>query len=247
MNKSLPRLAALLLLVLGAALGPRPARAQVPFDPTNPNANNPAVPKTIRPDTARVRKPTLADKRKKAAADSVRRTEKLFGFRVTRPAKAGYLALVPGLGQIYNRRWWKLPLVYGGVGTVVGILVFYQRALNEYSNASKLLLGDPVNHVPGNPTLIGNAALGPRAGQERTADGIQNGIVFYRHYRDGFILYTGVAYGIQVLDAIVDAHLHSFDVSDDLTLRWQPTLLPVPGPAAGPAVAPGMAVALHFK
>ena len=242
MNKSLPRLAALLLLVLGVALGPRPGRAQVPFDPTNPNANNPAVPRTVRPDTARIRKPTAADKRKKAAADSVRRTEKLFGFRVTRPAKAGYLALVPGLGQIYNRRWWKLPLVYGGVGTVVGILIYEQQGLNDYVSASNLL---STNTVVRN-TPLPNPAFG-RASREISAEGIQNGIVFYRHYRDGFVLYTAVAYGLQVLDAIVDAHLHSFDVSDDLTLKWQPALLPVPGPAPGMALAPGAAVALHFK
>ncbi len=240
MNNYSLRLWALLLVVM-AALGPRAACAQV-YDPTNPNANNPAVPKTIRPDTARVRKPTAAAKRKKAAEDSVRRTETLFGFRVTRPAKAGYLALVPGLGQIYNRRWWKLPIVYGGVGTVVGILIFEQKGFNEYTHAAELLADPAVAAKP-----LPNPDLGARAGRERSAASIQNGIVFYRHYRDAFILYTGVAYGIQILDAIVDAHLHSFDVSDDLTLRWQPTLLPVPGPVGGLPIAPGMAVALHFK
>ncbi len=241
MNKSLPRLTALLLLVLGALVAPQAVRAQV-YDPTNPNAINPAAPRTVRPDTARVRKPTAADKRKKAAGDSVRRTERLFGFRVTRPAKAGYLALVPGLGQIYNRRWWKLPLVYGGVGTVVGILIYEQQGLNDYVNAANSLATDPVVRS----TPLPNPAFG-RASREISPDGIQNGIVFYRHYRDAFILYTGVAYGIQVLDAIVDAHLHSFDVSDDLTLRWQPTLLPVPGSGTVLPTAPGVAVALHFK
>lgn len=241
MNKSLLRLAALWLLVLGVAWGPRAARAQV-YDPTNPNAVNPAAPPVVRPDTARIRKPTAASKRKKAAEDSVRRTEKFLGMRVTPPAKAGYLALVPGLGQIYNRRWWKLPLVYGGVGTVVGILIFEQRALNEYTNASDLLLTDRTISAQPFP----NAALGPRAGKENSAEAIQNGIVFYRHYRDGFIFYTGIVYGLQVLDAIVDAHLKTFDVGDDLTLRWQPTMLWAPG-APGIPVVPGMAVALHFK
>ncbi|MFD1468216.1 DUF5683 domain-containing protein [Hymenobacter caeli] len=243
MNKPLLRLAALLLLVLGALLGPRAARAQV-YDPANPNANNPAVPKTIRPDTARVRKTTLADKRKKHAEDSVRRTEMLFGFRVTRPAKAGYLALVPGLGQVYNRKWWKLPIVYGGIGTVAYILSYEQRALNEYTNASNLISTDPT--VAAMP--LPNANLpGDRVSKERTVAGIQNGIIFYRHYRDGFILYTALAYGVTIIDAIVDAHLYSFDVSDDLSFRWQPTLLPVPGPVGGLALAPGVAVGLHFK
>ncbi len=242
MKMSLLRFAALLLLVLGAAWGPRAARAQV-YDPTNPNAVNPAAPPVVRPDTARIRKPTLADKRKKNAEDSLRRTATLFGYRVTPPAKAGYLALVPGLGQIYNRRWWKLPLVYGGVGTMVYILAFEQRALTEYSNASDLLLLAD-RKAPAQP--FPNAALGPRAGKENSAEAIQNGIVFYRHYRDGFIFYTGIVYGLQVLDAIVDAHLKTFDVGDDLTLHWQPTLLWAPG-GPGVPMAPGVAVALHFK
>lgn len=88
MNGSLLRLVAVLMLALGAAWGPQAARAQV-LDPTNPNAVNPAAPPVVRPDTARIRKPTLADKRKKNAEDSLRRTEKFFGIRVTplpRPA-----------------------------------------------------------------------------------------------------------------------------------------------------------------
>ncbi|TPG67504.1 hypothetical protein EAH73_07265 [Hymenobacter nivis] len=238
---SLLRFAALLLLVLGAAWGPRAARAQV-LDPTNPNVVNPAAPPVVRPDTARIRKPTLADKRKKAAEDSARRTEVFFGMRVTPPAKAGYMALVPGLGQIYNRRWWKLPLVYGALGTVAGILIFEQRALTEYSNASNLLQTDSAVRAKPFP----NAALGPRAGKEASPEAIQNGIVFYRHYRDGFIFYTGIVYGLTVLDAIVDAHLKTFDVGDDLSLHWQPTLLWAPGGPGVPMV-PGVAVALHFK
>ncbi|AWM33140.1 DUF5683 domain-containing protein [Hymenobacter nivis] len=241
MNKSLLRFAALLLLALGAAWDPRAAHAQV-FDPTNPNAVNPAAPPVVRPDTARIRKPTLADKRKKNAEDSLRRTATLFGYRMTPPAKAGYLALVPGLGQIYNRKWWKLPLVYGALGTVAGILIFEQRALTEYSKASNLLQTDSAVRAQKFPIAV----LGPRAGKENSPEAIQNGIVFYRHYRDGFIFYTGIVYGLQVLDAIVDAHLKTFDVGDELTLRWQPTLLWAPGGPGVPMV-PGVAVALHFK
>lgn len=227
---------AALLLVLLALLLPGPGQAQVLLDPANPN--NPAVPKTIRPDTARVRKPTLAGKRKKHADDSVRRTEKLFGFRLTRPAKAGYLALVPGLGQAYNRRWWKLPLVYGALGTTFGILRYDQRAFKEYADAQNLL--------DQRKAQVGAAALGPRASQARSYNEVKGNVEYFRHYRDGLIFYTGIVYGLQVLDAIVDAHLHGFDVSDDLALRWQPTLLLVPGPA-GLAATPGVAVALHVK
>ena len=224
------------------AITVHPVRAQV-FDSANPNANNPSVPRAVRSDTARVRERTAAGKRKKATEDSVRRTEKLFGFRVTRPAKAGYLALIPGLGQAYNRRWWKLPLVYGAIGATVGTLVHEQRGLNEFVNAADLLANNPaVRAVP-----LPNPALGPLAGKQLSVTALQNYLVFFRHYRDGLILYTGFVYGLTVLDAIVDAHLHSFDVSDDLTMRWQPTLLVTPGGMGGILFTPGVAVALHFN
>ncbi len=229
---------AALLLGLLAALVPRPGRAQVPLDLTNSTANDSAVPKTTRPDTARVRKPTAADKRKEAAQDSVRRTEKLFGFRVTRPAKAGYLALVPGLGQVYNRRWWKLPVVYGALGTAFGFLRYEQQGLAEYGNAQNLL--------DAGKARVGDEALGPRARKAASYNAIKTNVEAFRHYRDGLVFYTSLAYGLQVLDAIVDAHLHEFDVGDELTLRWGPALLPVPGPAPL-AAGPGVAVVLRFK
>lgn len=222
-----------LLLVLLALLVPRPGRAQVPLDA------NPTVPKTVRPDTARARKPTAVDKRKKVAADSVCRTEKLFGTRVTRPAKAGYLALVSGLGQAYNCRWWKVPVVYASLGTTFGFLRFDQRAFKEYADAQNLL--------DQRKAQVGGAALGPRASQARSYDEVKDNVEYFRHYRDGLIFYTGIVYGLQVLDAIVDAHLHRFDVSDELALRWQPTLLLVPYPAAGLAAVSGIAVALYVK
>ena len=229
----LKRLAALLVL---AALALRPARAQAPPDA---DANNPAVPKTARPDTARVRKPAPADKRQRHADDSVRRTERLFGYRVTRPAKAGYLALVPGLGQAYNRRWWKVPLVYGALGTAFGFLRYEQQGLKEYGDAQKLL--------DARQARVGDAALGPRASQARSYDEVKSYVESFRHYRDGFVFYTVMAYGLQALDAIVDAHLHGFDVSDELALGWRPALLAAPGPAGALAAVPGVAVAVRFK
>ncbi len=214
------------------------ARAQAPTELANP-----AAPPVTHSDTARVRPPTAAARRKQAAADSLKRTEKLFGFRVTRPAKAGYLALVPGLGQVYNHRWWKLPVVYAALGTTIGFLIYEQRGLNEYGNATNLLLFQPALG-----TAFPNSALGIRgAGKARSADEITFYLESFRHYRDGFIFYTAAAYGLQVLDAIVDAHLHEFDVSDNLSMHWQPTLLPVAGPAAGLPLVPGFAIALRAK
>ncbi|SET00975.1 DUF5683 domain-containing protein [Hymenobacter actinosclerus] len=162
-------------------------------------------------------------------ADSTRRTERLLGMRVTRPQKAALLALaLPGAGQVYNHRYWKLPLVYGGLGGVGYGLYHYQTLYREY--------------VDGKNELIAGKKLGELSGkdvrQETSEANVQRGINFYRRNRDTFIAYTAVVYGITILDALVDAHLRNFDISDDLSLRLDPALLPTPGqaPRAGLAL-----------
>lgn len=229
----LPRWVWLLALLCLATA--RPAWAQLPSTAVvDPDLTQP------RNDTARVApKLTKAQKRAQAAADSVFKTERLFGLRVTRAQKAGYLALLPGGGQIYNKRWWKLPLVYGLVGTLGGVEYFYWVRYNDYRDAkNKLLL-----HA-GNPNQYPNYVLGDlslrKASVERTMSGIENGIIFYRRNRDLYILVFAAGYALQILDAVVDAHLHDFDVGKDISLHWQPALLPVPGqllPGVGATVA----------
>lgn len=223
-----------LLLLLG--LLTTPARAQTPLTPTQPFGTQVA-------DTARPRAlpPPLTkeEKRARAAADSAKRTERLFGLRLTRPAKAALLATVlPGAGQLYNRRWWKLPLVYGALGGVIAGEVFYQQRFSQYSNA--------VNSVSTGELKIGDPRLGSRASKEVSLTGLQSGVVFYRGYRDVFYLYIGLAYSLQILDALVDAHLRGFDVSDDLALSWDPALLPIPGQTGLPT-APGLSFSLRVK
>ncbi len=212
------------LLSLGAA---RPAWAQLPSTAVvDPDLTRP------RTDTARVApKLTKQQKRERAAADSLRKTERIFGLRVTRPQKALILAgIAPGAGQIYNKRWWKLPLVYGLLGTLGSAEYFYQVRYRDYARAKTLIATG---------TSLGDESLG-RASIERSTSGIENGIIFYRRNRDLYLLVFLAGYGLQMLDAVVDAHLHDFDVGRDLSLHWQPTLLPVPGqvlPGVGATVA----------
>ncbi|RSK45621.1 DUF5683 domain-containing protein [Hymenobacter perfusus] len=171
----------------------------------------------------------------KAAPDTARMTERLFGMRMTRPKKATLLALMlPGAGQIYNRRWWKLPLVYGGLGGVGYGLFFYQTRYKEYVNGKDQYLNS-------NPRIAFGDLNGDNVSQETSIDNIQRGIVFYRRNRDTFIAYTALVYGITVLDALVDAHLRDFDISDDLSLQVQPTLLPTH------SIAPGAGLALTLR
>lgn len=186
---------------------------------------------TSGPDSARVNQAPPAT----ARTDSAKLTERLFGLRLTRPGKAALLALVPGGGQIYNKRWWKLPLVYGLLGGLGYGEYFYQTRFRQYVDERDLRLGDPSRFPNGNPNS--NA---PVAERERSVQNLESGIIFYRRNRDIFILYLTLGYALQIVDAVVDAHLREFDVSDDLSLRWDPALLPVPGqllPALGASVA----------
>ncbi|WP_426059488.1 DUF5683 domain-containing protein [Hymenobacter sp. B1770] len=242
--KNLCRHFAVLFVLLVLLLAGQSAQAQV-FGPTTPTV--------IRPDTAETREVvvTAEAKRNKAAADSAKRTERMFrafgyeGIRLTRPGKAALLAaILPGAGQIYNRRWWKLPLVYGSLGGVIYGEYLYQTRYRQYADASNLLKAEsaiPGGWRPQDPRL----PLPVR--QERTIEGIDTGVQFYRRNRDIFILYIGIAYSLQIVDALVDAHLKDFDVSSDLSLHWQPTLLLVPGQPLALPTAPGVAFALRVK
>jgi hypothetical protein len=220
-----------LLLALGL-----PAQAQITTNPLDPTVN-PAAPQMVRPDTATIRKPTKKEKRALAAADSARRTEELFGLRLTRPEKAGILALIPSGGQIYNKRYWKLPIVYGMVGGLGYWVWFQQTYYNEYKAAYKK--GQlPINAGKA-PAVYLSADEFPNASRETSFNNVYNNLTGYRSFRDLSILISALGYSLQILDAVVDAHLHDFDVSDNLSLNWQPTLLPVPGqlvPAGGVAL-----------
>ena len=228
-----------LVFLLGCLLAAHAGRAQVFTAP---------APAVIRPDTTERREVvvTPATKRSKAAADSARRTEHMFrafgyqGIRLTRPGKAALLAAVlPGAGQIYNRRYWKLPLVYAALGGTLYGEYHYQHYYRQFADAT--------NAVKKGERKLFDPSLGDQASLVRSVDALDNGVVFYRGNRDIFYLYVGLAYGLQIVDALVDAHLKDFDVSDDLTFHWEPTLLAVPGQASLLPTAPGLLLALRVK
>lgn len=232
------------VVVAGSLLMGHAGRAQV-IDPNAPATRTPAE---ILADTTERREVVVTPeaKKQKAAADSAKRTEHMFrafgfkGIRLTRPGKAAMLALVlPGAGQIYNHSYWKLPLVYGGLGGVIYGEIFYQRGYKEFSTA--------YNKVTQQNVPLHDSSLGDRARLFNSADALNTGVVFYRGYRDIFYLYIGLVYGLQIVDALVDAHLKDFDVSDDLTFHWEPTLMGVPGQRTAFPTNPGLTFALRVK
>jgi hypothetical protein len=147
------------------------------------------------------------------------------------PRKATlYSTFFPGLGQIYNRKYWKLPLVYAAVG-IPAYTFFSNHSL--YSQCQQAIaLIDPYTSigaaVPDSVSgKISNSALRYLASQgEATA--IRTYRNQYRQYQDYSVLFFLLFWGLQIVDATVDAHLMNFDVSDQLSLHLQQ-----------PSVAPG--------
>jgi hypothetical protein len=144
------------------------------------------------------------------------------------PRKAATLsAIFPGLGQIYNKKYWKLPIVYAAVGIPVALYfdnkTWYDRtryALAVVSSANPS--PDSVNAVHAKLRyLVDNKA-------ENSLLGYRNE---FRKNMDYSILFTLLFWGLNIVDATVDAHLKGFDVSDDLRVQIKPALLPgnVPG------------------
>ena len=126
------------------------------------------------------------------------------------PTKAGlYSAVLPGLGQYYNKKYWKIPIVWGAIGTGVGITIWNQRQYTRYRNAFiSELNGQPheFSEIPG----ITAEALG------RTQDRA-------KRQRDYAIAITGLIYVLNIVDAVVDAHLYEGRKDPDLALK--PTII----------------------
>ena len=179
----------------------------------------------------------VAEPRQETAADSARKTEILFGRRVTRPTKAAFFAIIPGGGQFYNKKYWKVPLAVGLIGGTVAAEVYFQTYFHQYAEQYKYLRAAGATGTNAVSQTILTGSPYPNLLNGKTLYGSQRSVIRFRRYRDQFIAYSAVAYGLTVLDALVDAHLKDFDISDDLSLNVEPTLLRTPMVAAAPGMA----------
>jgi len=124
------------------------------------------------------------------------------------PSKAAFLsALVPGLGQIYNRRYWKAPIVWGALGTSIAVYSFNNTQFTDARDEFKIRAAG----LEGNPNLdrIDNGDL--QDAQER-----------FQEQRDLALLVTILLYALNVVDANVDAHLKQFNVDEKLSMDFKP-------------------------
>ena len=125
------------------------------------------------------------------------------------PAKAAfYSAILPGLGQAYNKRYWKIPIVYGAMGAGVYFIIDNNKKYNQYRNEYKKRLANGGAIDTSDPTY-GNL----------TTESVIRGQKFYQKNRDLSVLITAGLYILNIVDANVDAHLLQFNVNDDLSLK----------------------------
>jgi hypothetical protein len=149
-----------------------------------------------------------------------------------KPGRAALLSLIlPGAGQAYNKKWWKLPIVYGALGTAVYFEIDNVKQYRELRDNYELLVDNDPNTNPTEPPYNQIDAVSMKTYRDQ-----------WRRYVEVNSLVLGILYLMQVADAYVDAHLTTFDVSDDLSLRFQPKMEAVPGFGA----TFGAGVSLHF-
>ena len=142
------------------------------------------------------------------------------------PKRALWLALViPGGGQIYNRKYWKLPLVYGGFIGCMYAMNWNNTMYKDYSQAYIDLMDNDPSTQSYNQFLHLGMKITTDADKPRYQDIFRKRKDKYRRWRDlSFFVMLGV-YALSVIDAYVDAELSVFDISDDLSLRVEPTII----------------------
>ena len=157
--------------------------------------------------------------------DSVKTTNKATIFKKKKsPQTAALLSgLLPGAGQIYNGKIWKAPIVWAGLGAFSYLWI---NENNRYEDAKTAYLSyldtDPSNNIVFNGTS--NVTI------------IQSTKNVYRNQRDMYLLLGVVFYGLNILDAAVDAHFTNFDVSDDLSMNLNLDLKSYPQTANVPSL-----------
>ncbi len=186
------------LLLLIAA----PCFAQAPADTTIPKSNQPLFPtRNNKPDTAFI-----------TNADTSHVTAKAGPFQPNAKRAGLYSAILPGLGQFYNRQYWKVPVIYAGLA-VAGY--FINDNLTNYRAYRKAYIGRINNPYPTDKYV-----------RVYTVDQLQQLQDQYSKFLNMSVLFTGIGYTLQIVEAMTGAHLKNFDISRDISLHMQPVIYP---------------------
>jgi hypothetical protein len=151
-------------------------------------------------------------------------TTPTYMFKPTPKKAVIYSAIFPGLGQIYNRQYWKLPILYGG-------FVGFTYAITWNNGYYRDYLGGYQDIMDSNPETIRWHDMLPYGMDPATVDQswftdvLKQRKDYYRYYRDLSVIGTVALYLLAIVDAYVDAQLFDFDMSPDLSMRVEPALL----------------------
>ena len=165
----------------------------------------------------------------KMPADTVAVKKKAKKKKVLSPDKATFFsAVLPGLGQIYNRKYWKLPILYGGIAGLGYAIGFNTKYYRKYKAAYRdFIIQDPNNksYLEFLPPTWTEEDLDNPQNASWFQNALDNKKNYYRRYRDLSFIGMTLLYVLNLMDASVDAHLSTFDISDDLSLRVDPVLM----------------------
>jgi len=118
-------------------------------------------------------------------------------------------AFLPGAGQVYNGKPWKVPIIYAGFAANIYFIDFNNRRYELFKEALAIFDENPKDPNQPFPSL--------------NRDGLVRNVNYWKRNRDlNYFLFIGI-YALNIIDANVDAHLSAFDVSDDLTFRFEPS------------------------
>lgn len=163
--------------------------------------------------TARGNAVVLKDTSKKTTADTIK---KIIPHNPKLATKRS--ALIPGWGQAYNKKYWKIPIVWGALGTCVGFFIYnkneYVAARDAYRNFSD---GDATNNFQIKPKFL------PLANDPSSLIQYRNAV---RQNVDYSVIAFLICWGLNVVDATVDGHLKEFNVNENLSMRVNPSYIP---------------------
>lgn len=124
-----------------------------------------------------------------------------------------YSAILPGLGQAYNKKYWKIPIIYAGFGTLIYFIGVNGTEYRNFRDAYTIVAtGDTANFANNEYVVRYDANLTQ----------LQEGRNYYRRNLELNYILAGLLYILNLVDASVDANLYNFDVSDDISLRFEP-------------------------
>lgn len=143
-----------------------------------------------------------------------------------------YSAILPGLGQAYNKKYWKIPIIYAGFGAFGYFIVTNNQEFIQFKEAYLYVAN-------GDTTFTDNPYV-----TKYNQSQLQEAMDYYRRNRDLSIILGTLWYTLNILEAYVDAHFFDYDISEDISMKVSPAAVGLPWAATQPA--PGIKVSFKF-